>query len=696
MDFDSLVSDPVTTEFNSETKSKPTVVNYDQGETNLPSFDDLQDDSERYGTSGQQLKAGLEGAAQGLIGPLAPLAETKLGIATEEDIRGRAEANPITHTLGEAAGLIAPALLTGGASTVARFTQAGALHAVESGLAKAGLVASDTLASKIGVTAAKLAIDNMLISGSDEISKAILNDPDQTAQTAITTIGLSGLIGGAIGGAAGGLAHTAPKAWKSLKASKLGQELENFKSRVVHHAEGVDLTNAVSSELENSYKAVKNPIDLGLDTGGSELLHEDAPKVQATLKKAYDKFEPHIEALGKKFFKNDELDPIKVDSFINNADKKSSSGAKLAIKNFLKRKEEYVNTVKNELDTIGIEPSFQDHSHNTLSSLIEQPTLGAKMADHMINLGLKEGGPTAAAGYVGSKISHFLNLPPEIGALIGTQALGPFFRRTLPTLTRSILDKVTNAEGFKAAADYISQVSKGAELLSKSSKGVFESSSSTLASLYPTKEELQKLDDQLKGLQTNMDPLMKHNDALNHYMPAHTQALIQSIGASAGAINDQRPDKGRKSPLDNIPVVSEQQKSQHMNMLRIAQQPLVLMDKIKSGTITAQDIKLIQNIYPALYRSMTQHLFNAMTDHISKGGTVPYKTRIGLSMFMAQPLDSTMLPSSIQAAQPQAQQPLPQSQGSPKGTPSAPSLQKLGQQYQTPGQAREMRSQRSK
>src|ERR1019366_5705689 len=100
-DFDSMPDGP-TTSFD-DMVSDP---------ANTP-FDDMQDygASAKYSSTGQQIGAGLEGVAQGVAGPLATLAEqglSKLGVPglTDEDIAGRQEANPITHGLGEAAGLI--------------------------------------------------------------------------------------------------------------------------------------------------------------------------------------------------------------------------------------------------------------------------------------------------------------------------------------------------------------------------------------------------------------------------------------------------------------------------------------------------------------------------------------------------------------------------------------------------------------
>lgn len=66
---------------------------------------------------------------------------------------------------------------------------------------------------------------------------------------------------------------------------------------------------------------------------------------------------------------------------------------------------------------------------------------------------------------------------------------------------------------------------------------------------------------------------------------------------------------------------------------------------------------------------------------------IPYKTRMNLSLFMGQPLDTTMLPSSIQAAQPIPQPPPPQNQKPSQS--AAKAMEKSHKQYMTPLQSSE-------
>ncbi len=77
---------------------------------NVPTWDNTQDLQAKYGNPVQQVLAGIEGAAQGAIGPFAPAIERGLGVKPE-GIRGREEANPWTHGISEAIGLGGSAML---------------------------------------------------------------------------------------------------------------------------------------------------------------------------------------------------------------------------------------------------------------------------------------------------------------------------------------------------------------------------------------------------------------------------------------------------------------------------------------------------------------------------------------------------------------------------------------------------------
>jgi hypothetical protein len=205
-------------------------------------FDSMQDDSEKYSTTGQQIKAGLEGVAQGIAGPLAPMIEHSLAIPNE-DIRGRAEQNPITHGIGEAAGLVGGALTGTGEAALMEGAGKAAAEA-------AGLAAPVSYAAKVGSSAVRQAAEMAILQGSDETSKMILQDPNTSAESAIANIGLAAALGGA-GGAF--ITGAVSPLWKAT----VGDRAESFLNSLTSKLGGVEDGTSVSADL-----AAKAGIDI--------------------------------------------------------------------------------------------------------------------------------------------------------------------------------------------------------------------------------------------------------------------------------------------------------------------------------------------------------------------------------------------------------------------------------------------------
>lgn len=252
-----------------------------------------------------------------------------------------------------------------------------------------------------------------------------------------------------------------------------------------------------------------------------------------------------------------------------------------------------------------------------------------------------------------------------------------------------------SASAFKQSVDFIANVIKGENLVGRATKNIFKAGETVLPShLIPDDKSREKLDKKLKHLQssnTAAGDLLNH-DPVGNYLPAHAQAHTQTVANGVEYLNSLRPVTSKNSPLDSEKVVSPMQKATFNNALDIAQQPLIVLDRVKDGTINSHDISHLQHIYPGLYQRLVAKVSNSMMEHVHGEENIPYKTRLGLSKFIAQPLDSTMTPNSIMAAQPQAQKPIP-SQQTPmnqmaSGQHSMKNINKLAQGYMTPDQAR--------
>jgi hypothetical protein len=302
------------------------------------------------------------------------------------------------------------------------------------------------------------------------------------------------------------------------------------------------------------------------------------------------------------------------------------------------------------------------------------------------------------AGAMGA-LSWITGHNPIVGAAIGQ--LGQYLQRDVPDAVKLAMLKYMGSEkhisgsGFKAMVDFISSTYKGENLLSKGTSALFQSGRDVLPShLVPTENKRIKLEKSLKQVQQNPESMMNVAQDTNHYMPDHGSAVVAASSRVVNYLNQVRPTQEKVSPLDPPMKNSNAELAAYNRVLDIAEQPLVVLQRVKDGTLLPSDVQALQNMYPSLYDRMVQKVSEGIMDHGSKGNSVPYPLRMTLSMFMAHPLDSTMLPMSIMSAQMGKgvpMQPHVPSSGGGRSSGSMNKISKMPQSFMTRDQAREFR-----
>lgn len=542
MDFDSLKPDIQQA---SDTGIQPT------------KFDDLQDDNAKYETTGQQIKTGLEGAAEGVAGPLATAAETHLLGVKPEDIAGRRKANPIIHGAGQAAGLVGGALIPG----IGEYT-------LGSKIAEAGSAISGLMEGSEAIRAATKAASEMaLIQASDETSKWLENDPNQSMQSAIANVGLSAALGG-VGGAL---------------FSKAGSAIKSLGEAPEQAAKGFQLN----------------------------------------------------------------LDPLRAN-----------------------------------------EPLFEEIASGASNKAkAESFSLGDKIAQAIKDNFANAASETGGAG-LGAAIGKMTGIPGAgwAGALLGERAISPMLKSIIPAIGKRIASMDLSGDGFVTAVNAMEQAMKGRLMVEKAASSVFDTHYDAIKADPSMRDQLDKKIRNLQGdPQQSIDVMNKH---LDHYLPDHAMSVGQTVGNSIQYLNSVRPNTDKQSPLDSEPKANDIAQAAYNRALDIAQKPLIVMNGIRQGNLTSTDIKHLANMYPALYDQMKSSLLNSMTDKLSKQEPIPYKSRLGLSLFMGQPLDSSMKPMSILASQPQVQNPQQQPNKPVRKNDHLTDIAKLDA---TPNQARAMK-----
>lgn len=759
-------------------------------------------DHAKYNAPDQQIKAGLEGAAEGLLGPLAPLAERALGVKPE-DIRKRGEFNPGIKHSAEAATFMGSLLLgtgeanliaKGGAAIEKKILGTSGLKLIDAAeRAAQGIEASRGL--RIGAAGARGAIEGALFGTSSELSRMVQEDPNQTAEHAIANIGMSAVLGGA-----GGLAFGAvPEAWKALSGSKAGQWLADAKSEVktmLNHADpellireqANDLYKSVNEQTERMWggagikaqalekhmpaelseqmlgqvnklndnigKVLENPNlsermqkvlakdadafnaavrdaksssqvfdaiqdlkqqmqqyakfekrltplseEYGLSNAAKQLQHtartmlEDtgvwgkAGKLQAEINKATSEFIPALRDFEKTFTEqlggDQVISPGKISTYTKQLGKANAEIKQDKMANFVSASKEYHKQIAKAYEAAGLEaPDLAVGTH-----ALEQSTKAIPAGAQAVRALLKHGLGDALGGGIGAAAGHLTGMPGmEIfGAMAGKSALGPWLDGVLKPLLKAAVDHPINSgPGFKAALDYANAAAKTSRALQANSNHVFDIGGH--AADAPNTKDIERLGAKIQKVAENPNALLQSNNDVSHYMPNHAMSMATGVARITQYLNSLRPSTAPNMPFDGKVVASKDQEAKYNEALKVAQAPLHLLNNIKQGSITHEQIQHLNTMYPSLAQKMRNQLMDSMIEAKSKDKTIPYNTRMGVALFMGQPLDSTMTPQSMQSVRAAFVPPQPMQQPAPS---RADKLSKLPASYETPDQSRQ-------
>lgn len=247
-------------------------------------------------------------------------------------------------------------------------------------------------------------------------------------------------------------------------------------------------------------------------------------------------------------------------------------------------------------------------------------------------------------------------------------------------------DAAVDATGFKAMAAMAKYAIKGEEKVQKATASVFSKDSNVIK--MPTAAERALLKKQVEQAQTNPEVLLNVGGTLGHYLPEHATALAATTARNLTYLSSIRPMQDALLPLDGAKKISSTEEAQYDRALDIAQNPLIILKDIKDGSLTLQDIQHLKAMYPSLYNRFATDVTEKLIEAKAKGEVIPYKTKLGISMFTGQPLESSMLPNSIMQNQ-GTFIPMRMPQQSTPPAKNMNKLDKLAPLYETSNQSRQ-------
>lgn len=409
-------------------------------------------------------------------------------------------------------------------------------------------------------------------------------------------------------------------------------------------------------------ESVLNRLSGSKDANILDFLHQNYPEAADKLRNF------HMDNLVKKSMKGEEFNS---NSFVKNVFSKDNVSPQMRDFLFDPAKQDRIQRLSN------LANKLNDANHNFSNT--------ARTIDK-----LHQGLGGSALGAVGMLMGHgsglLLGPLAEIGLKEGLD------HSRLAMLRFLASEAPVNPSAFKQMTMLIGGATKGAQAVQKAAINVLKPGAQ-VAVMKPLQlvAARDKLDKQVTKFTKSPEALIAATQGeTGHYLPGHQVALTQATTRNIQYLQQLKPQPKQLSPLDKPQQPSKSDITRYNRALDIANDPTTVMQAVKDGTVTVNDLKDMQAMWPKYYQLANQQIANAMTNHISEENPVPYKTRMGMSLFMDQAMDSTMHPQNIQAAQMSlASSQQPQQQGKPKkGSPSKIG-DKTNNMYKTPNQAAE-------
>ena len=252
-------------------------------------------------------------------------------------------------------------------------------------------------------------------------------------------------------------------------------------------------------------------------------------------------------------------------------------------------------------------------------------------------------------------------------------------------------------EANKAMSEYINNSVQGEKALNRATGAFFKTGELIPQHLLPTEKSRDQLKKQLSAMNESPDAAINIGGAVGQHLPNHAAAAGVMAATAQNYFNALKPKQVQNAPLDSKAPINKQAEAKYNRALDIAQQPLLVLQHAKNGTLQAQDVQTLNTIYPALHSQLAAKLSENMIKHVSADKPIPYAERRTLSMLMNSPLDSTMTPMAAQTIMhanstsqtSQSQGPQQQKTNKASGT-ELTQINKVASMYQTPGEQRQM------
>lgn len=672
-------------------------------------------DVDLYGDS--PLQTGLERAASAATFGATDFIASKLEPEYAKRMQMREELNPGAAITGEIVGVVGPALLTGGTSLAAKAVSAPARAAMNLGASASKAVAkalpknglAGKVVSEMIPRAAGLGVEGALYGAGNYISDASLGNADWSAESLISNVGMSGLLGGGIGAGLGAAKLAAAPVMTKIKGFKDVNDLaENFAG--LKTVKGVK--TADKFEDGEVAKYLVNDVNGGSFKPFSQ--ESMADKAAVALQKNGDELDNLLTGIEAEAVANGSLPTRKtvlesIEKQLDNLEAQTKVGGEVVPTQ--KGLAAEISKVRDDWRKFF---GFDDEFSKLATELAEKPTIIASTEPisikelndirKMIGSKGKFDSPTEA---VAAQINR--ELYPAFRSVIDNVAEGVGQKDALKELNRKLFLGIKlepfmqraslNAEksGIINFRDIVAGVAGAAGgpigttiAVIRGAQKVGENSLVKSAQLiYAVKAAERKLDKAVsdsvrsfflnvgKGVKastlrlstdakeysaftkkveeyaTNPDAYMneasKRDVGLSQQLPT-VVASAQSKGMNAMNFLNSKMPKETSVPgmIPRKYIPSTQQRAKFMRYAEIVEDPKKALAHFQTGTLSKEHVETLQAVYPEMYKKLASTAAEYVALH---GQKLNYSKKIQLGLLLNIPTDSSLNPSFIRSMQ---------------------------------------------
>lgn len=165
---------------------------------------------------------------------------------------------------------------------------------------------------------------------------------------------------------------------------------------------------------------------------------------------------------------------------------------------------------------------------------------------------------------------------------------------------------------------------------------------------------IAELNQKLNSFDNTVNPEHEQRLAVLDGQPGLQQEVIMSQAAAVKTVLDMMP----RADQPYNPVLGEHQApppnsraQQFAETVKLLGDPAALLGKLDKGTLTRQQVAVLNQVLPSPMQELKKHTLIALIDSVEKGKTPNYQTRLKLGILTGLPIDPSDTPQSTVAIQ---------------------------------------------